>query len=555
MILFLMILVLLTTLTSTLAITLESSSKNARESAARNQARSLGLSIIESAYAEIFKNPEEFSKYINTSTRLESTFSAPALDRDGNPTQELWYAFEESNQNYYSTSASLCTDFNRDCARLTINAVQNLGNTTSPREVLIRVSTRVDCRGAATLCVYSSFEQRLRKAQIYDYLYFNDSASLSTRVLEGLNLPINLADCQKPISQLYNAAKANTASVEQTCLDYIPAFTKNDVIKGKTYLNDDFILICPGQKTNGGYGPEFNGSIHVAGSGLQSNGGTKYVVTADNVRTDPGCALSGSQGNNLPSAAASPIKMKFPTDTDLGLSWSGNPCDPAARSAASLAQLPTDSPLRAAADNGSLICITGSGSVNITFTPTGVLVVDGVVVNQTGSILSPVSGAPVSQSYNGKLLYVNVVGKAVINGSYQGYSTVVTKNAVEISNNLVKSSPASALAVIASDEIDILQTGGDITVQGVLVSLNQSVLNKNWNVPGSVSKFIFSGTLAGKYRTVLGSYDANTGQAVTGFEKDLTWDSSASNQNIPYLPTPKSDGWLRLGLSEVKYQS
>lgn len=549
MVVFLMLLVILTTLTASLGVTLQTSSENARESAARNDARSLAISVLESAYGEIYRNPVEFNKFINPETRSQSLFTAPALDKIASdiPSQKKWFAYNQTGSKIpYSVLTTECADYERDCVRLTINTLQDDSGGNTTREILLKVSTRVDCRGVEQGCVFSEFEQRLRKAQFYDYLYFNDSASLSNKVLLGLGLPFNPNICAKSLSQLVSSSNPD----ERTCLEYVPAFTKNDIVKGKTYIKDDFLLICPGLDNSNNIGPSFTGSIHVAGSGYQTGTGTEFVVTADKVRNDPGCTPNGSISAGLPSAGSSPVTMTFPTTTELGLDWNGNPCNQSEVLASNLQDLPTDSPIRKASIENSIICITSTtGTPELLFTEIGLSIQNGVAY----STLNPSTPLEPQIPYNGKLLYIIPgITEVKISGSVQGFTTVITKGGVEITGNLTKANNSSAIAVVAQDEINIKQSSASVTVQAVLVSLNQSVLNREWLTSPTVSTLQFTGTLAGKYRTVLGSYEANTGSAVTGFNKDLIWDSSASNQRLPYLPTPKSDGWIRLGVSEIK---
>lgn len=518
MTMFLIILVVITIVTATLATTVTSSVEGAREASGRTEARMLATSALEAAYANILANPFEFAK---SARGAANSFTTPGYKTG-----------TASFQYFDGTDASDCTlgsgaqDFTKDCVKLTIEP------TDTDRVVLLTASTRVNCGGGSSDqgCVYADFQQRLRRAQFYDYLFFNDSASLDATALSELSTPTTCAN--RPLSSL---------GAGDPCVNAIPAFTSSDIVDGAVYLRDDFVPVCGS--------PDFKKPVHVAGRGYKASstvdmwasmGSWKKdgtTVRADNCSTPSASSI----GRVVPA----PLVMRFPTAGELGLQNPATSC-----SAADInATFPAGSVVRAASSAGELICIQPSsagGTVGLDFTGTSYVDISGSTSN--GQVM-----------HNDRLLYINSATADVeIKGSVQGQATVLTAGNARIVGNISASGGTNAFALVAGKRI-VISAPSSLTevrrIDGVLVSLAASIAVQDWFVatPGSTATLSFSGTLAGKHRSVFGGYDDTTGAQLSGFNKNFRWDSrfSKGSNFLKYLPEPKTDGWVRLDLTEV----
>jgi hypothetical protein len=525
MTMFLIILVVITAVTATLASTVTSSVEGARETAARTEARLLAASALEAVYANITAQPEEFAKYLK---REPNSFNAPAVGSTAG-TVGTFASFEpatgEAARGTATTACDTATtkDYTRDCVRITIDT------TASARSVLLTAETRVDCGGAEQRCVYADFQQRLRRAQFYDYLFFNDSAALDAQTASEFDPTIP-------------AACANTAlgSVPQgsPCRNVVPAFAgpkgtnRGDVVDGAVYLRDDFLPVCGN--------PDFKKPVHVAGRGYRNGGTVTMWGSMEQWRGDAGCATSPAIGQAVPA----PLVLRFPTPADLGLNLSGNPCVDGSL----LASLPNGSVIKNAA--AELTCIepaSPSGTVTLNFSP-GSVDVTGAKTNGT-------------LPYAGRLLYVTDATAATVEvqGTVSGQTTVITGGVAKITGEVLYSSPLTdAFSLVATKRILISQPSSlseTRRVRGVLVSLDSAVVVENWFVrtPGTTATLDFYGSMAGRYRSVFGGYDDAAGTQASGFIKSFQWDSRFSETDtfLKYLPRPKATGWSRLDLSEV----
>jgi len=519
---FLIIMLVMTMLTAALASTVTNSQKSSKYTAGRAEARLLAASMLESLYVEMLEKPVDFGGYVTSGTG----FSAPGLG--------VWQRFEASTST--STPSSTRTVdceigantrdwYTYDCAKITKVS-------SSPRAVLFKVETRVDCQGVREQCVYAEFQQRMRRSQFYDYLYFNNSGSLDQTTINELGYP-NTANC---------AGKSLSSMIDtDPCRGIVPAFigvpSQRDIVNGAVYLRDDFLPVCGN--------PDFQKPVHIGGRGYRDATATtvQWWVSMEKWRNDLGCATSPP-----PPVTAAPQLLDFPKPDDLGMYVPGNaqPQNPCSVGVT----LPTGSALAAAKQANNLICLepsSPSAPVSIDF-GAGSATISGSTAN--GSLAY--AGA-------GNLIFVTGTGTVNIKGTVQGGQvTVMTAAEVRITGNLTHSTTADAIGIVADKRIIISEPaspGENRTIKAVLVSLNGAIVADRWFDSAQIGTLFFTGSLAGKYRTVVGGYV--DGVQVAGFAKNFAWDQrfSENDSMLQYLPRPKGAGWTRLDLSEVRTEN
>ena len=525
MTMFLIILVVITAVTATLASTVISSVEGARETAARTEARLLAASALEVVYVNITTQPEEFGKYLKGEP---NSFTAPGVGTSvGSP--GFFASFEPSTgDNARGTATTTCDtatneDYTRDCVRVTITT------TSATRSVLLTAETRVDCGGAQQRCVYADFQQRLRRAQFYDYLFFNDSAALDAQTVSEFDATIPAACADTALGSIPSGSP---------CRNVVPAFTgpkganRGDIVDGAVYLRDDFLPVCGN--------PDFKKPVHVVGRGYRSGATVAMWGSMEQWRGDAGCATSPAISQAVPA----PLVLRFPTSANLGLNLAGNPCT----NGAVLSSLPNDSVIKNA--GADLTCIepaSPTGTVTLDFS-VGTVTVSGT--KNDGTLL-----------YDGRLLYVTDAAAATIEvrGIVAGQVTVITGGTAKVTGDVLYSNPITdAFSLVATKRILITEPSSPSEIRrirGVLISLDGAVIVENWFVPtpGTTATLDFHGSLAGRYRSVFGGYDDATGTQASGFSKDFRWDYRFSEADtfLKYLPRPKATGWARLDLSEI----
>jgi Tfp pilus assembly protein PilX len=519
MTMFLIILVVITVITATLASTVTSSVEGAREASGRAEARMLAASALEAAYANILANPTEFAK---AARGVANSFTTP-----GYPGTAA-FQYLEGSAAADCIRATGAEDYTKDCVKLTIQP------TDSDRVVLLTASTRVNCGGAEQSCVYADFQQRLRRAQFYDYLFFNDSASLDATALGELSTPASCA----------GRALSSLGSGDTACVNAIPAFTSRDTVDGAVYLRDDFVPVCGD--------PKFTKPVHVAGRGYRAASTVDMWASMGSWKKD-GTTLRADNCStpstaNISQVVPAPLVMRFPTAAELGLQSAAASCSAADISAS----FPATSVVGAALAASDLICIqpaSAGSTVGLTFLGDGNVKISGSTADTPATL------------HNGKLLYLNSSTADIeISGSVQGQATVLTSGKARIVGNVsyAGGSSTNAFALVAGKRI-VISAPTSLTevrkIEGVLVSLSAAVAVEDWFVRnGSTATLDFNGSLAGKYRSVFGGYDDALGGQVSGFGKNFRWDSRFSKGSgfLKYLPEPKTDGWIRLDLTEVR---
>ena len=527
MAMFLLILVVVTMVSYSLATASSSVINNTRTATARAEARLLAMTAVEDFYAAMIADPKGFSTYLGQ-TRLAAASSCP-----GNATLQSTFHPALCRYAHLSTSADGSTtfvestgagEFTNDSVMLTVTP---LGSTTYPRAIRLTADVRAGCAGdvSGSRCVYASFEQRLRRAQFYDFLFYNEYAQLDAATLSSL--PASLDADPACAGRLL----ASTAS--QQCRGTVPAYRSGgsfiDVVRGPVYLLDDFVPLCGS--------PEFQRLVLVGGKGVNNNNSGPYWESMAGWRGDSGCGTPAATTTSM--IRATTLKLRLPTESQLGVCTT---------------TCATDTPVEAARIEGNLIEIfpSGAGPVTLEFTAT-----DLTVGGSTRGPSARITG------YTGKLVYVSGTNEVKVAGVVAGDVTVITTGSVTLPGDLTYASNGAnsrdAIGIVAKGQITISEPTAAEAVTprrlvGVLISLDRSVAVANWWATTNTGTLQFTGTIAGRYRGVFGGYDPTGGTLATGFAKDFAWDGRFTDDNtlLRYLPRPETESWARVDLSEVR---
>lgn len=505
MTLFLVVLISITTVTFALASMSASSLSGAHNALGRSQARLLAASTAEDFYAAASGRGDLLVQYLSSNSSSTAANLHPAVAK--------FVHFKVSNAGVngktIGTGYEDCagsTQYNFDCVKITLTKLE--GTPSNLRSFLVLIEARVACGGVAQRCVTASFEQRLRRSQLYDYLFYNESGQIDPASMASVNSGFTL-NC----SPASSALRLGALPSNDDCRSSVPAYTAADVLDGAVYTDDDFVPVC---------GPaQFLKSVQVGGSGIVVGSKLQYWADMSTWRSDPCSDPSTTLRSTNSRIEAAVLRTQLPGTTDI---------QPLATRCASASTSAGSNPLK----------ITAS-------------VLD----------LSRLS-------YSGHLLCLTAASTSV-SGSVAGDVVLYTPNAVTIDNDITyvngtsTTNATDGLAVVASGPITIARPtsrGVSRTIHGVLVSLNNSVSVESWwtqdacaDPSTGLSNCVlnFTGTIAGKYRSVFGLYDQDSGTLLSGYAKNFHWDSRFSRTDtlLNYLPRPVTDGWLRLDLSEI----
>lgn len=157
-------------------------------------------------------------------------------------------------------------------------------------------------------------------------------------------------------------------------------------------------------------------------------------------------------------------------------------------------------------------------------------------------------GAYSSMNYpaNG-VIYVQ--GTAQIEGTVRGQVTLGCNGDIRIMDNVVyytdpRTNPSSTdlLGLVSDQNVVMWDTSanldvGDETVMAAIMALNTSWTVRNYNTGSPRGKLIVYGGIIQKLRGPVGTFSSSTGQILTGYEKDYTFDGRLLDTPPPAFPT------------------
>lgn len=507
MALFLLVMVVITVAVSGLALASRSSLESSRTALYRNEARLLALSTVDTFYAKLTESTSSQDLFISAlrNPSQRNSFFPGWISDQNSPGASLG-----SNGAWQNCTMGSTAPTDRVCAKLTVTVAQ--GTVDVPLLILLTADVDAGCFGKKEKCIKASFQQRLRKPEFYDYLQLNTNAI------------INPADPTLNGQYLGDACETqNFNNYSSRCKDLIPAYRSSDKFTGPVYAGDAGLLICPGPTvtTPSKVLPDFT-TVEVASVNATWTSAADY-------RADTGCLAKSAVSTPLPITSVT--SLTFPSQSDI-------------------------SKVITNAGSSKYTVTAKTGQVNLVIDATGIRI-------NPSEIVESLTVVP-----NNSVLEVLNASNTTVSGTAYGSLTIVNDGDIEINGDIrLNDQNTSAVALVSrngSIVIDQVATDTEArTINAVLVSISKSVYVKNWNAKDYVStasrepELLITGTIAGKFQGVFGSYDSVSGSLSGGYRKSFNWDLRfrdplLAGQLFPWLPRPTTIDWRRLDLTEVK---
>lgn len=608
MALMLIVLMVLTVTTVTLVGTGVRDQQSARLSAGRGEARLLATSVLEDFFSRLKEDPTGLYDLLASQAgdALQGSVFAgynTTFRRDTQPTKwavlpSVGRVSQTATTGAVGTTPCAVDDFTQDCFYVEIPKLERLGPENAPGSFLLRVSLRLRCGGVEARCIYSSFEQRVRRVQFYDFTLANELSTLDPRALFPQGSYTNPSNVNHKNYGIY--------------ADYVSKCVKRASLRDRTSPFEVFTGVTNAGATDSDAAFAWDGIE----PGVLFTGCVDVAYTADS---------SGSAGRRDTFGADSAIYSKddwvsvcgSPGLSGMFLSGSGllaTPRSPAWSNIMTGFSVPADCPTATPPPTREL-------NVPAMSLPSGsdVLAATGVVTplrTPTGS--TPAVGTPQMIDLTGKsglIVYrgdnVSSTLDAVIYGTVTGNVSVVVQGSVAVIGNIEYGNRAAnhVLSLTASDRIEIWQScfgsqnsaqpdpAGflswwdpqrscipaepvDRTINGVLTSPEGYIGVPDWltNTDYSTADCAagaspcrdqgalnFYGSMTSKFQGVFGSFTTTGGttELVSGFFKNFEHDKRlteltnglTSNLTLPpYLVETAAPVWVRLDLSEVAYR-
>jgi type II secretory pathway pseudopilin PulG len=173
-----------------------------------------------------------------------------------------------------------------------------------------------------------------------------------------------------------------------------------------------------------------------------------------------------------------------------------------------------------------------------------------VVLNSNGTmnVTNPNKNPPwnnqnMALPANGALFVNN--GNLTISGTLNGRLTVGAKYNVNIPNNIVYASDPAAdpnsddtLGIISERDIVIPGAGPtNLEINAVIMALNTSFYLQNWSSGPAKGTLDIYGGIIQKDRGPVGTFNASTGQKLSGYSKNYSYDPRLVTSPPPFMPT------------------
>jgi len=635
MALMLVVLMVLTVITATLVGTGVRDQQSARLAAGRNEARLLASSVLEDFFSRLRAEPTAVFDLLASASGdrcpAESGLQASppcgvpsvfdgydaAYRRDGQPARwALLPSLGRSGTIAASgpVGSTPCReDLTEDCFHVQVE--DPLGRASAPGSFVLRVNLRLRCGGVEARCVYSSFEQRVRRVQFYDFALAQEYTTLAPEALFPPGSFDAVGDDNFAAYEAYSGRCADVRAPQRAAVRFAPPLAaKSGVDSGSSWATGEFVhdgldlpvegcLDIAYQADSGGSGDDLAGAsvyslddyLTVCGNGSGPEFSSVFLS---------GEGFSGGPFENLPGCGATPDPvvrelrvpaMRLPEESDVLAA--ARAVDASRVELVKSAAYPIEITF-----NGAGWSATGaSGTASGTFDAARgtVLVVD-------GSNPSPVGPGWSDQGS------VDVLVK----GTVDGRVSLVVKGSVAVVDDVTYAAPCAkgnficlgstanddALSITASERIEIWQScplylpdpdpvtvancvpagdlpagstkknPGDRVVHAVLTSPQGFVgvpdWSTNFDVPDAPEPqdriqgtLVLFGGIASKYQGVFGGFAQ--GELLSGFFKRFGHDDrftraarSAAGADVlpPYLVESTIPVWVRLDLSEVGYR-
>jgi hypothetical protein len=89
----------------------------------------------------------------------------------------------------------------------------------------------------------------------------------------------------------------------------------------------------------------------------------------------------------------------------------------------------------------------------------------------------------------------------------------------------------------------------NIEIDAAILALDHSFIVDNWDC-GLLGTLKVRGAIAQKFRGPVGTYNSSTGQSVSGYVKDYSYDDKLKYRSPPYFLPPVDAAWRVIGTYE-----
>jgi hypothetical protein len=141
-------------------------------------------------------------------------------------------------------------------------------------------------------------------------------------------------------------------------------------------------------------------------------------------------------------------------------------------------------------------------------------------------------------------LFVNS-GSLTISGTLNGRLTVGASSDIIVPNNIVyadnpRTNPNSddVLGIIAERDVVILDHApANLGIDGCIMALDTSFMMENWwQGPPKGTLTVYGGIIQ-EERGPVGTFNGSTGQKISGYSKDYSYDTRLLGNPPPFMPT------------------
>lgn len=613
MALMLIVLMVLTVVTITLVGTGVRDQQSARLSAGRGEARLLATSVLEDFAARLKEDPTGLYDLLGSSagdlcpaqsgpqTALPCTPSSVfdgydrALRRDGQSVKwvvlpSVGRVSQTATGGAVGSTTCAVDDFTQDCFYVEIPAADRLGPANAPGSFMLRVNLRLRCGGVESRCIYSSFEQRVRRVQFYDFALANEFSTLDPKALFPQGSYVDQGNVNHKNYAAYNEYVARcvkrAASRDRT--------TSFEVFTGTTDAkNTDTAAAFAWDGITPGL--PFTGCVDVSYTADSSGPGKDTLNDASIYAKDDWISVCGSPGIGSvflsgPGRPGSPSWSNGMTGFSVPANCPSSTTSPAVKELnVPVMSLPSGSDVLAATGVSSPPALTSGTPQVIDLNGKSGLIVyrgDNIASTLDAVVYGTVTGN-VSVVVQGSVAIIGDVKYANRSDTSNQVLSLTASERIEIwqscfgANDPTQPDPAQFASWWDPQRSCIPAAPADRTVHGVLTSPEGYIGVPDWLTNYDYSsaecaadaslpcrdqaKLNFYGSMTSKFQGVFGSFTASGGttELVSGFFKNFEHDKRltrlTNGENLTltlpsYLVESATPVWVRLDLSEVGYQ-
>lgn len=492
----------------------------------RSESRALGVSSVEYLYAQLTSNAALMAAVLD-----EDPATIPSLP--GFNTASAYGTPTTSWASWNGSTLAPCPSALSDCVSFTATVQRDSNN--QIRGILLDVTARTRCTGSENRCLSTRFQQRLRKTEIFDYLFFQQFSTLDPNLYPASEIPNATASCADRYAARTNTS--NSLGPRSTgCVSVAyngEGTSRKDIVDGPLYTADDWIVVCGS--------PEFRSKVEVSGAGYPPSSATPRAW-ASAPELNPADSCPATPSNLIPSAQQilqAPL-LQLPDPTSAG--EAAQVADPA------YVFTPADP----------------TAGVTIGLQTTGTGLGARTLISVQGSTSDPAEALPLPPSPS----VLVVRGNANVSGTLAGALSIFASGDLRITGSVTyagggtRSNTRDVLGLTAGGSVVLTQdaTAADRTLDAIVLATSGSVYVDGWNQSREgtagwteAPTLTFFGALASKYQGVFAGYRQDTGAVVSGYRKAFAFDNRMSSGLVvpPYLLSLTTQGWVRLPIVEV----